>query len=76
MDGLTQVRGGVVHRLLHAGDEPVVVRIAQLSADRVLFGARAGSRDLAAVGDRADAVWRSGSTRTCARSTSASASTR
>ncbi len=50
MDGLTQVRRGVVHRLLHAGDDPVVVRIAQLSADRVLFGARAGSRELAGWG--------------------------
>jgi 3-methyladenine DNA glycosylase/8-oxoguanine DNA glycosylase len=48
-DGLTRVRAGVLHRLLHAGDEPVVVRVAQLSADRVLFGAVAG--------DRAAAEW-------------------
>jgi 3-methyladenine DNA glycosylase/8-oxoguanine DNA glycosylase len=50
MDGLTQVRGRVLHRLLHAAGEPVVVRIAQLSADRVLFGARAGSHELARWG--------------------------
>jgi 3-methyladenine DNA glycosylase/8-oxoguanine DNA glycosylase len=40
-DGLTRVRGGVVHRLLHVGDDPVLVRVAQLSHDRVLFGAQA-----------------------------------
>lgn len=45
-DGLTRVRGGVLHRLLHAPDEqPVLVRIAQVSSDRVLFGAEAGDRD-------------------------------
>jgi 3-methyladenine DNA glycosylase/8-oxoguanine DNA glycosylase len=49
MDGLTRVRRGVLHRLLHAGDEPVLVRIAQLAPDRVLFGARAR--------DRASAEW-------------------
>jgi 3-methyladenine DNA glycosylase/8-oxoguanine DNA glycosylase len=43
LDFLTRVQGGVVHRLLHAGDEPVVVRVAQLSPERVLFGAQAGS---------------------------------
>jgi 3-methyladenine DNA glycosylase/8-oxoguanine DNA glycosylase len=47
LDGLTRVRGGVVHRLLHAGEEPVLVRVAQLSTDRVLFGAQAEHRDLA-----------------------------
>jgi 3-methyladenine DNA glycosylase/8-oxoguanine DNA glycosylase len=45
LDRLTQIRGGVHHRLLHAGDEPVLVRVAQLSPDRVLFGARAASPD-------------------------------
>ncbi len=50
MDGLTRVRGGVLHRLLHHGDAPVAIRVAQLSADRVLFGARAQSRDLAQWG--------------------------
>ena len=49
LDGLTSVRGGVLHRLLHAGDAPVVVRVAQLSPDRVLFGAQAE--------DRAAAEW-------------------
>jgi 3-methyladenine DNA glycosylase/8-oxoguanine DNA glycosylase len=47
LDGLSQLRGGVLHRLLHAGDEPVWIRIAQLSADRVRFGAR--TRDRAAA---------------------------
>ena len=49
LDGLARVRGGVVHRLLHAGDDPVVVRVAQLAPDRVLFGAQAH--------DRAAAEW-------------------
>jgi 3-methyladenine DNA glycosylase/8-oxoguanine DNA glycosylase len=49
LDGLTPVRAGVVHRLLHTGDEPVVVRVAQVAADRVLFGAEAD--------DRAAAEW-------------------
>jgi 3-methyladenine DNA glycosylase/8-oxoguanine DNA glycosylase len=50
LDGLAQIRGGVLHRLLHAGDEPVWIRVAQLSADRVLFGARAQRRDAAEWG--------------------------
>ena len=41
MDGLVKVRGGVLHRLLHRGEEPVLVRVAQLAPDRVLFGAHA-----------------------------------
>ncbi len=45
LDGLARVRGGVLHRLLHAGEEPVLVRVAQLSADRVLFGAQAETRE-------------------------------
>jgi 3-methyladenine DNA glycosylase/8-oxoguanine DNA glycosylase len=49
-DGLMRVRGGVVHRLLHFGDEPVVVRVAQLAADRVLFGAAAESPAAAGYG--------------------------
>jgi 3-methyladenine DNA glycosylase/8-oxoguanine DNA glycosylase len=40
----------VLHRLLHAGDRPVLVRVAQLSGDRVLFGARADERDAAEWG--------------------------
>ncbi len=50
LDGLAQVRGGVLHRLLHAGDEPVCIRVAQLATDRLLFGARAGRRDVAEWG--------------------------
>ena len=50
LDGLTRVRGGVVHRLLHAGDGPVVVRVAQLAPDRVLFGATAPDRGAAEWG--------------------------
>jgi 3-methyladenine DNA glycosylase/8-oxoguanine DNA glycosylase len=50
LDGLARVRGGVLHRLLHAGDEPVWIRIAQLSPDRVLFGARARDREAAEWG--------------------------
>ena len=45
LDGLTPVRRGVLHRLLHAGTEPVLVRVAQVSGDRVLFGARAASNE-------------------------------
>ena len=50
MDGLMRTRGGVLHRLLHHGDAPVAIRVAQLSADRVLFGARAAGRELAEWG--------------------------
>ena len=49
LDGLTRVRGGVLHRLVHAGEEPVHVRVAQPARDRVVFGARAA--------DRAAAEW-------------------
>jgi len=49
LDGLTRVRRGVVHRLVHAGDAPVLVRVAQPAPDRVLFGAQAA--------DRAAAEW-------------------
>jgi 3-methyladenine DNA glycosylase/8-oxoguanine DNA glycosylase len=49
LDGLVRVRAGVVHRLIHAGEIPVLVRVVQLSPDRVLFGARAT--------DRAAAEW-------------------
>ncbi len=49
LDGLTRVGGGVLSRLLHLRGAPVVVRVAQLGADRVLFGARAR--------DRATAEW-------------------
>jgi 3-methyladenine DNA glycosylase/8-oxoguanine DNA glycosylase len=49
-DGLTQFRGGVLHRLLHVGDAAVVVRVAQLAPNRVLFGAQAGERAAAEWG--------------------------
>jgi 3-methyladenine DNA glycosylase/8-oxoguanine DNA glycosylase len=45
-----KARGGVLHRLLHVGEQPVLVRVAQLSADRVLFGAQASSEELASCG--------------------------
>lgn len=50
LDGLTRARGGVLHRLVHAGDTPVLVRVAQISPDRVLFGARAADREAAEWG--------------------------
>jgi 3-methyladenine DNA glycosylase/8-oxoguanine DNA glycosylase len=50
LDGLTRARGRVLHRLVHAGDRPVLVRVAQVSPDRVLFGARAAERDAAEWG--------------------------
>lgn len=50
MDGLSRVRGRVLHRLVHAGDEPVLVRVTQPAADRVLFSGRAASRGAAEWG--------------------------
>jgi len=50
LDGLARVRGGVLHRLVHAGDEAVLVRVAQLAPDRVLFGAQARTREHAEWG--------------------------
>jgi 3-methyladenine DNA glycosylase/8-oxoguanine DNA glycosylase len=54
MDGLSPVRNGVLHRLLHDRLEdvelPVHVRVAQLSSGNVLIGARAERREL---GERA-----------------------
>jgi len=51
MDGLSPVRGGVLHRLLHervgGQEQPVHVRVAQLSSSSVLIGARASDRELA-----------------------------
>ncbi len=49
-DGLMRVRGRVLHRLVHLEGEPVVVRVAQLAPDRVLFGARAQRREAAEWG--------------------------
>lgn len=50
MDGVLRCRNGVVQRLLHHGEEPVVVRVAQLAPRRVLFGAQAESEEAAAWG--------------------------
>jgi 3-methyladenine DNA glycosylase/8-oxoguanine DNA glycosylase len=50
LDGLTRMRGGVIHRLLHVDGEPVLVRVAALAQDRFLFGARAGQRAAAEWG--------------------------
>ena len=50
VDGVLRRRGGVLERLLHHGERPVVVRVAQTAPDRVLFGARADSRAAAAHG--------------------------
>jgi 3-methyladenine DNA glycosylase/8-oxoguanine DNA glycosylase len=50
MDGMLRRRGGVLERLLHHEQEPVLVRIAQPAPDRVLFGARASTRAAAAHG--------------------------
>jgi 3-methyladenine DNA glycosylase/8-oxoguanine DNA glycosylase len=50
MDGMLRRRGGVLERLLHHGEVPVVVRIAQPAPDSVLFGARAGNAEAAAHG--------------------------
>ncbi len=50
MDGVLRRRGGVLERLLHDGEQPVVVRVAQTAHNRVLFGARAHSRAAAARG--------------------------
>lgn len=45
LDGLMRRRAGVLHRLLHAeGGQPVLVRVAQPSGDRVVLGARAEDR--------------------------------
>jgi 3-methyladenine DNA glycosylase/8-oxoguanine DNA glycosylase len=50
LDGLTRVRSGVLHRLVHADALPVLVRVAQPSNDRVVFGARASERAAAEWG--------------------------
>jgi 3-methyladenine DNA glycosylase/8-oxoguanine DNA glycosylase len=50
MDGVMRRRGGVLERLLHHEDEPVVVRIAQTGHDTVLFGARARTQAAARYG--------------------------
>ena len=50
LDRVARIRGGVLHRLLHHEDHPVAMRVAQVAPDRVLFGARAQSRELAEWG--------------------------
>ncbi|MGH2869970.1 MAG: DNA-3-methyladenine glycosylase family protein [Solirubrobacteraceae bacterium] len=50
LDGTAQIRSGVLHRLLHAGDEPVSIRVAQITPQRVLFGARAQRPEVAEWG--------------------------
>lgn len=50
LDRVARIRGGVLHRLLHCSEEPVVIRVAQVSADRVLFGAQADTREVAEWG--------------------------
>jgi 3-methyladenine DNA glycosylase/8-oxoguanine DNA glycosylase len=50
MDGMLRCRGGVLERLLHHGQEPVLVRVAQPVPDRVVFGARARTSAAAAHG--------------------------
>jgi len=50
MDGVLRHRGGVLERLLHYEDKPVVVRVAQTAPDSVLFGARAQTRSAAEYG--------------------------
>ncbi len=50
MDGVMRRRGGVLERLLHHEQEPVVVRIAQTADDGVLFGARARTQEAARYG--------------------------
>ncbi len=50
MDGLLRSRDGVLERLLHQGETPVLVKVAQPSADRLVFGAWAQTRSAAAYG--------------------------
>jgi len=50
MDGTLRRRGGVLERLLHHGEDPVLVRVAQTAPDRVMLGARARTREATAHG--------------------------
>jgi DNA-3-methyladenine glycosylase II len=50
LDRVNRLRSGVLTRLLHAGEQPVIVRVAQPAPDRVLFGAHAANRDAAEWG--------------------------
>lgn len=42
-DGLLRLRGGALQRLVHEGEEPVLVGVVAPAHDRVVFGARAAS---------------------------------
>jgi 3-methyladenine DNA glycosylase/8-oxoguanine DNA glycosylase len=48
--GLARVRDGALQRLLHAGDEPVVVSVRAPARDRLRFAARAPTRAAAEHG--------------------------
>jgi 3-methyladenine DNA glycosylase/8-oxoguanine DNA glycosylase len=50
MDGVLRDSGGVLERLLHRGEEPVHVRVAQSAPDAILFGARSHSVEAARYG--------------------------
>jgi DNA-3-methyladenine glycosylase II len=50
MDGVLRRRGGVLERLLHHGERPVRVRVAQTAPDVVLFGAGAATPEAACYG--------------------------
>jgi 3-methyladenine DNA glycosylase/8-oxoguanine DNA glycosylase len=50
MDGVLRRRGTVLERLLHHGEEPVRVRVAQTAPHTVLFGACSRSPDAARHG--------------------------
>jgi len=50
LDRMTRRRRGVLERLLHHRGQPVLVRVVQTAEDRVLFGARAPSREAARHG--------------------------
>lgn len=50
MDGMMRRRGGVLERLLHHDEQPVLVRVAQTSPDVVLFGAWASTREAGEYG--------------------------
>jgi DNA-3-methyladenine glycosylase II len=50
VDGVLRHSGGVLERLLHHGEQPVVVRVAQPTAERVVFDARAPTGEAAEHG--------------------------
>jgi 3-methyladenine DNA glycosylase/8-oxoguanine DNA glycosylase len=50
LDRLMRRRGEMLERVLHRGEERVVVRVAQPARDRVLFGAWAEDREVAEWG--------------------------